>query len=118
MYSFTGRAGSVMTPVSRRTGVITDPARQMLACRGDQTGAALGLPLAVDPAEQPALDQAVPHADDVTGVTGDAGVVRHQHDGDALLDVELLEHAQDLLAGVRIEITRRLVGEQERRIVD
>ena len=46
----------------------------MLACRGNQAGAALGLPLPVDAAEQSALDQAVPHADDVTGVTGDAGV--------------------------------------------
>ena len=32
--------------------------------------------------------------------------------------VELLEHLQDFLAGVRVEVAGRLVGEQQRRAVD
>ena len=44
-------------------------------------------------------------------------IVRHEDDGDAL-GVELLEHPQDLDAGVRIEVAGRLVGQHQRRAVD
>ena len=50
------------------------------------------------------------------GVGGDRGVVRHQDDRDAVLGVELLEHAEDLLAGLRVEVAGRLVGDQERAV--
>ena len=49
---------------------------------------------------------------------GDVRLVRDEHDRFSLLHVELLERMQDDLAGFRIEVSRRLVGKDERRIVD
>jgi acyl-CoA thioesterase-1 len=64
------------------------------------------------------LDPPVAHPDHALGVLGDAGVVRHQDDGDPLLLVELLEHLQHLLARARVEVAGGLVGEQQARLVD
>ena len=66
----------------------------------------------------PILNKPVADMDDAPGVAGDLGLVRHQDDGDAFLAIELLEHQQDLIAGLRVEVPGRLVGEQERRVVD
>jgi hypothetical protein len=52
------------------------------------------------------------------GVLGHGGVMGHEDNGDTLLLVEPLEHAQDLLAGARVEVTRGLVGEEDQRTVD
>ena len=51
------------------------------------------------------------------GKGGHAGIVRHQHDGDSL-GVELLEHPQDLDAGVGIEVAGGLVGQDQRGTID
>ena len=42
-----------------------------------------------------------------------------RHDHDRLLEalVQLLEDVEDLLAGLRVELARRLVGEEEGRVV-
>ena len=45
-------------------------------------------------------------------------VVRHDHDGAALLAVNRLQKVDDLLAGVRVEITGGLIREEERGIGD
>src|SRR5437762_5476543 len=60
---------------------------------------------------------AVAERDDARAVLGDVGLVRHQHDRDAALYVQLLKNAHDLDAGLRIEVAGRLVGEQQRRAV-
>src|SRR3954447_12075774 len=69
-------------------------------------------------AEGAGLDQAVADADGPPGGVRDVRVVRHQDDGDPLLRVELLEHLEDLLARARIEVAGRLIGEQERGVID
>ena len=51
-------------------------------------------------------------------VLGDVGLVRDEHDGDAALAVQPLEDAHDLDAGARVEVAGRLVGEEQRRLVD
>ncbi len=51
------------------------------------------------------------------GIAGNLRIVRHQNYGDSRR-VELLEHPQDFHAGVRIEITCRLVRQQQRRLID
>ena len=42
-----------------------------------------------------------------------AGIVRHQDDREAVLAVQLLEHPQNFLAGLRVEVAGRLVGQQD-----
>ena len=64
-----------------------------------------------------ALDHSVHDANGPMGVGGHVGIVRHQDDGDSL-GVELLEHPQDFDARVRIEVARRLVGQQQARAID
>ena len=58
-----------------------------------------------------ALDLAVPHVDDPSGVRGHVGVVRHDDDRQAGR-VELLEHPQDFFAGARVEVSGRLVSQE------
>ena len=55
--------------------------------------------------------------DRAVGEGGHLGIVRDENHGDPL-GVELLEHPQDFHAGVRIEVARRLVGQQQGRAVD
>ena len=64
-----------------------------------------------------ALDQAVDDANRAMGEGRHLGVVRHQDHGDPL-GVELLEHPQDFHAGVRVEIAGRLVGQDQRGMID
>ena len=61
-------------------------------------------------------DAAVPEAHEAAGMAAHIGVVRHEHDGDALA-VQLLEQAQDLVRGAAVEGAGRLVGEQQARAV-
>src|SRR6185436_14160344 len=62
-------------------------------------------------------DFAILQAHDALAVGGDIGLVRH--DDDRLsVSVQLVEQGEDLDARLRIEITGRLVGEQDRRIRD
>ena len=50
------------------------------------------------------------------GVGRHLGIVRHEDDRDPL-GVELLEHPQDLDAGVRVEVAGRLVGQHQRGVI-
>ena len=51
-------------------------------------------------------------------VARNALVVGDQDDRDPFLLVELLKDPQDLLAGVRVEVSRRFVGKEQRGTVD
>ena len=62
-------------------------------------------------------DQPVGNVDRAIGVGGHFGVVRYDDDRDAL-GVQPLEHPQDLVARLRIEVAGRLVGQQERGTID
>ena len=64
-----------------------------------------------------ALDHSIHDVNGPMGVIGHFGIMRDQDDGDSCR-VELLEHAQDFDARVRIEIAGRLIGENERRAID
>ena len=44
-------------------------------------------------------------------------VVRHKDDGQAIVLVEFLEHCEDFLAGARIEVSGRFIGEQQWRMI-
>src|SRR5882672_3526017 len=63
-------------------------------------------------------DQAVVNADSSLGVLSDAGIVSNENDRDPLVLVELLKHGQHFLAGARIQIARRLIGKEQRRMID
>src|SRR6266571_4561621 len=65
-----------------------------------------------------AADKTVAECDDARRVLGNVGLVRHEHDADAALDVQLLKDAHHLDAGARIEVAGRLVGKEKRRVVD
>ena len=64
-----------------------------------------------------AFDDTIDDMDDPIRVGGHVGVVRHQDNRD-VLGVEPLEHPQNVDAGVRIEVARRLVGQEEHGAVD
>src|SRR5262249_4721757 len=64
------------------------------------------------------VNHAVADADDLACMLGNIQLMCHQDDGDALLLVEVLEHFEDILAGGGVEVAGRLVGEQERRIIN
>ena len=57
-------------------------------------------------------DPPVDNANHAIGVIGHVGIVRDQQDGNAAFHVQAAEDLQNLLAGPRIEIPRRLVGQQ------
>src|SRR5262245_54351513 len=63
------------------------------------------------------LDAAVAQADDAASPLGDVVLVSDHDDGLTGL-VELAQHLHDLVAGVRVEIAGRLVGEDDVRVVD
>ena len=63
-------------------------------------------------------DQAVAHVDDAVAARADAGIVGDDDEGLALLRVELLHEAHDLVGGLRVERAGRLVGPDDRRVVD
>src|SRR5205085_504099 len=63
-----------------------------------------------------ARDEAVAHAHDAFGVRGDVRLVRDHHDGLAEV-VEALKDRKDLRARSRVQVSRRLVREDHRRVV-
>src|SRR5438105_8240279 len=63
-----------------------------------------------------ARDEAVAHARDAFGVRGDVRLVRDHHDGLAEV-VEALKDRKDLRARSRVQVSRRLVREDHRRVV-
>ena len=63
-------------------------------------------------------DAAVTEADEPRAVLGDVHLVRDEEHRDAALLVQALEDAHDLDARARVEVAGRLVGEQNRRLVD
>ena len=60
---------------------------------------------------------AVAHDEVALAVAGDVELVGDHDDGDALV-VEFLEHAHDLDGGPAVEVAGRLVGEEDRGVVD
>ena len=56
--------------------------------------------------------------DDAPRVIGDLWFVRHEDHRQSALAVQALEDAHDLSAGARVESTRRLVRQNDRRLVD
>ena len=60
---------------------------------------------------------AIAHAYDSPGPAGDVIFVRDHDDGFARL-IQLGEQGHDFVAGARIEVARRLVGQNDVRIVD
>ena len=49
---------------------------------------------------------------------GGVRIVRHHHDGLAVVGIQRLQQLEHLVAGLAIEIARRLVAKQQRRIGD
>src|SRR5436190_13916401 len=62
------------------------------------------------------LHLAVADVDDAMRVGGDVGLVRDEDDRVAPR-VQPMEHLHDFLAGLRVEVAGRLVGEQDGRVV-
>ena len=58
-------------------------------------------------------DEAIANSDDTIGVRGDVWVVRHEDDREPVFSVKLPEETQDLLTGLRVEVARRLIGNQK-----
>src|SRR5687768_1023597 len=65
-----------------------------------------------------AHDPAVAEADDAGAVLRDIHFVGDEHDRDAALTIEALEDVHDFDARARVEIARRLVGEDDRGVGD
>ena len=63
-------------------------------------------------------DQPIAHPDDTIGVGRDDRVMRHEHDREPILTVELAEEGENLLTRLRVEVTSRLIGDQQRAPVD
>src|SRR3989442_14613447 len=64
-----------------------------------------------------AHDLAVLNLEDAMGDVGHAGVMRHDHDRLLEFLVESTEQVEDFLTGLRVELPRWLVRQEERRIV-
>src|ERR1043166_2953220 len=62
-------------------------------------------------------DDAVAEDDHALGEFGDAGVVGDDDDGSPLDLVQMREDLHDLAAGVAVEVSGRLVGQEHRRVV-
>src|SRR5215212_6872994 len=82
----------------------------------------MGTVLQSDLRDEPRLrvvagDQPVAEDDHAPRVRGDVGLVGDHDDGLALRR-QLLEDAHDLLGGLRVEVARGLVGEEDRGAVD
>src|SRR5262249_21362568 len=60
----------------------------------------------------------VAERDHPRAVFRDVRLVRNQHHGDSALFVQALEDAHHFDAGFRVEVSGRLVGQQNRRVVD
>src|ERR1043166_2572191 len=62
-------------------------------------------------------DQTISNANDPLGMLGHGGIMGDDDDGDAFLTIELLEHLQDLFAGLRIQIAGWFVCEEQRQMI-
>lgn len=65
---------------------------------------------------RPSLHHAVEEADDALGAGGDAVVVSDHDDGPAGFP-KVVKQGHDLLPALRVEVSRRLIGQEDRRIV-
>ena len=63
-------------------------------------------------------DLAVPHGDHPVGLCRDIGLVGDYYYGPALVAVEALQDIHDLFAGAAVEVACRLVGKQDRRVLN
>jgi hypothetical protein len=63
-------------------------------------------------------DLAVEHADDAVGFAADRDVVGDDQERQAALQVEAAHELDDLLGLLAVEVAGRLVGPDDRRIVD
>ena len=63
-------------------------------------------------------DHAVLEVDGARAPGGDVALVGDDHDGDAALGAQAREHLHHLVAGRGVEVAGRLVGQQQRRLVD
>jgi len=63
------------------------------------------------------LDEPVAQADDALAAIGHVLIVRDHDDGQSLF-VQIIDELQDRLAGLRVKITRRLIGHDDRGIHD
>src|SRR4249919_1348636 len=63
-------------------------------------------------------DLAVDHADDPVGRAADGDVVGHDQERQALLAVQPSHQRDDLLGVLAVQVARRLVGPDDRRVVD
>ena len=93
-------------------------ARHQARHGGDQGARVVVLRAREDVFGAAVLDQhSVPHHGDPVGDLGDhAEVVGDEHDGGAVLGLQLLEQLQDLRLGGDVERGRRLVGDDQRRL--
>ena len=62
-------------------------------------------------------DDAVADGDNAMGILGDVGLVGDEHDGVAF-GVEVVEEGHDLVAGLGVEVSGGLVGEDDGGLVD
>ncbi len=86
-----------------------------------RAAAAGAAPLATAAASAFALigdDHAVAEGHHAIGIGGNAGIVRHYQHREPALAVEPAYDLHDLGRGLRVEIAGRLVGEQDRGLVD
>src|SRR3712207_4546651 len=74
---------------------------------GMPKSSSIALPLTV---QLVVLDQSVAHPDHPVGAGGDGGVVGDEDKRVSLLPVELHQEVHDLLGGLRVQSTGRLVG--------
>jgi hypothetical protein len=63
-------------------------------------------------------DQPIAHPDNAIGRCRDARVMRHEHNGEPIFDVDLAEEVQNLASCPGVKIAGRLVGDQKRASVD
>src|SRR6202034_2590047 len=69
--------------------------------------------VAVDAVPRLAGDAAVVHADDVPAALGDGHVVGGDHEGGAVLGVEVQQQVDDLGSGGGVEVSGGLVGQEQ-----
>src|SRR5262245_3591575 len=101
---FRRSARSAVTKVIERTFMTSPPTP------GGSSGGSCDGSRATDVGD----DVPVAEGDAALGELGDVGLVRDEHDRDALVAVEADEQVQDVEARLRVEVAGRLVGEQER----
>ena len=61
---------------------------------------------------------AVEHGDDPVSLGRDVELMRHDHEREPLLVVEVLEQSHDLLTGRAVQITGGLIRQHDARLLD